>query len=110
MAEQNEHLRYALAQAAGEQPEAQYLLRLFVAGLTPRSDIAIRCVKEICEQYLKGRYELEIVDIYQQPQALRDEQVVVVPTLVKKLPLPLRRLIGDMTNTEKLLVGLSLRA
>lgn len=100
----------ALARAAREGSKETYVLRLFVAGITPKSEKAIRSVKEICEEHLRGRYELEIVDIYQQPEALRQEQVVVAPTLVKKLPLPLRRLIGDMANKEKVLVGLDLRS
>ena len=99
----------ALVQAGKNQAVESYVLRLFVAGITPKSDMAIRSVKDICEEYLKDRYELDIVDIYQQPGMLKEEQVVVAPTLIKKLPLPLRRLIGNMANTEKVLVGLDLR-
>jgi len=100
----------ALARAAREQAQTTYVLRLFVAGITPKSERAIRLVKEICEEHLKGRYELEIIDVYQQPGAVKDEQVIVAPTLVKKLPLPLRQLIGDMANKEKVLVGLDRRS
>ncbi len=99
----------ALERAARKQAEAKYVLRLYVAGVALKSSTAIRSVKDICEQYLKGRYELEIVDIYQQPGAVGKEQVIVAPTLIKKLPLPLRRLIGDMANKEKVLIGLDLR-
>jgi circadian clock protein KaiB len=99
----------ALEQAAQKRRGQKYVLRLYVAGITPKSEQAIRSVKEICEEHLKGRYDLEIVDIYQQPDALKQEQVVVAPTLVKKLPLPLRRLIGDMANKKKVLIGLDLR-
>jgi circadian clock protein KaiB len=98
-----------LTQAAMDRDSARYVLRLYVAGITPRSEAAIRSVTEVCEQHLKGRYELQIVDIYQQPTLVKGEQIVAAPTLIRKLPLPLRRLIGDMANEEKLLVGLDLR-
>ena len=98
-----------IEKAARKQAETKYVLRLYVAGVARKSSSAIRSVTDICEQYLKGRYELEIIDIYQQPDSVRREQVVVAPTLIKKLPLPLRRLIGDMANKEKVLVGLDLR-
>ena len=87
----------------------RYVLRLYVAGLTPRSTKAIANVKEICEKYLQGRYELDVVDIYQQPKLAQGEQIIAAPTLIKKLPLPLRRLIGDMSDTERFLVGIDLR-
>jgi len=87
----------------------KYVLRLYVAGLTPRSTKAIANVKEICEKYLKGRYELEVIDIYQQPKLAHGQQIIAAPTLIKKLPLPLRRLIGDMSDTERFLVGIDLR-
>ena len=99
----------ALAKAAKARAKERYSLRLYVAGITPKSDRAIRAVKELCEQRLKDRYDLEIVDIYQQPGALKEDQIVVAPTLIKKLPLPLRRLIGDMADREKVLVGLDLQ-
>jgi len=97
-----------LAKAAKGRGREHYVLRLFVAGITPRSERAIRSIKEICDRRLAGRYELEIVDVYQQPDAVRKEEIIVAPTLVKKLPLPLRRLIGDMSNEQKVLVGLNL--
>jgi circadian clock protein KaiB len=99
----------AFERAAKQATKQQYLLKLFVAGISPKSERAIRSVKEICEEHLKDRYKLEIIDIYQHPEALNDGEVIAAPTLVKKLPLPLRRLIGDMTNKEKLIVGLDLR-
>src|ERR1700759_4939513 len=77
---------------------ATYLLRLFVTGMTPRSTEAIARIKAICEEYLEGRYELEVVDIYQQPAVAREEQIVATPTLVKKSPPPLRRLVGDFSD------------
>ncbi len=86
-----------------------YVLRLYVAGLTPRSTEAIANVRKICESHLKGRYQLEVVDIYQQPKLAQGEQIIAAPTLVKKLPLPLRRLIGDLSDKERVLIGLDLR-
>jgi circadian clock protein KaiB len=87
----------------------KYVLRLYIAGVTPKSNRAIMNVKKICEENLRGRYELEIIDIYQQPVLSKGEQIIAAPTLLKKLPLPLRRFIGDMSNIEKILVGLDLR-
>lgn len=86
----------------------KYILRLYVTGITPKSQQAIANVKRICEEHLKGRYELEIIDIYQQPALARGEQIVATPTLIKKIPVPLRRFIGDMADTEKILFGLDL--
>jgi circadian clock protein KaiB len=86
-----------------------YILRLYVAGQTPKSIDAITNIKKICEENLKGRYELDVIDLYQQPQLAQGEQIIALPTLIKKLPPPLRRIIGDMSNTELVLVGLDLR-
>jgi circadian clock protein KaiB len=94
--------------AAEKMKDAPYLLRLYVAGMTQRSAEAIRRVTEFCEKYLSDRYELEIVDIYQKPTLMKDEQIIAVPTLVKRLPAPLRRFIGDMHNEENLLFGMDL--
>ena len=87
----------------------RYVLRLYVAGQTPKSVHAITNLKKICEENLKGHYELEVIDLYQQPKLAHGEQIIAVPTLIKKLPLPLRRVIGDMSDTERVLVGLDLR-
>jgi circadian clock protein KaiB len=87
----------------------RYVLRLYVAGQTPKSVDAITNIKKICEENLKGRYVLNVIDLYQQPQLAKGEQIIAMPTLIKKLPLPLRRIIGDMSNTERVLVGLDLR-
>lgn len=87
-----------------------YRLRLFVTGVTPNSTRAIVNTKEFCETYLKGRYELEIVDVYQQQLIAESEQIIALPMLVKKSPLPQRRLIGDMSDTNKILRGLNLAA
>jgi circadian clock protein KaiB len=95
--------------AAARRDRAKYVLRLYVAGMTPKSTQAIANVKRICNEHLAGRYELEVIDIYQQPKLAKGEQIIAAPTLIKKLPLPLRRLIGDMSNTERFLVGIDLK-
>lgn len=87
----------------------QYVLRLYVTGKTPNSLRAIASLKEVCEEYLQGRYHLQVIDIYQQPHLAEGDQIVATPTLIKKLPAPLRRLIGDMSNRERVLVGLDLK-
>jgi circadian clock protein KaiB len=86
----------------------QYKLRLFVTGSTPRSTRAIENMRKICEENLKGQYDLEVIDVYQNPEATRDLQVVATPTLVKILPEPLRRIIGDLSDKERVLAGLNL--
>ena len=93
---------------AGPQEE-RYILKLYITGMTPQSVRALANVKKICEEHLQGRYELDVVDLYQQPQLAKGEQIIAAPTLIKKLPLPLRRIIGDMSKTERVLVGLDLR-
>ena len=87
----------------------KYVLKLYITGMTPRSQQAIANIKKICEEHLAGRYELQIIDVYQQPVLARGEQIIAAPTLIKKLPEPLRRFIGDMSNTERILLGLDLR-
>ncbi len=86
-----------------------YSLRLYVAGMTPRSARAITNIKEICEEHLKGLYALEVIDIYQQPVLAAGDQIIAVPTLLRKLPSPLQRLIGDLSDRERVLVGLDLK-
>ena len=86
-----------------------FVLCLYVAGQTPKSMAAIANLKKICEEYLQGRYLLDVIDLYQQPELAQGEQIIALPTLIKKSPLPLRRIIGDMSNTERVLVGLDLR-
>ncbi len=87
----------------------RYVLRLYVTGMTSKSTQAVLNIKKICEENLKGRYELEVIDIYQQPVLAKDEQIIAAPTLVKKLPFPLRKLIGDMSDKERILLGLDLK-
>jgi circadian clock protein KaiB len=98
-----------LEDALKERQTAHYVLRLYVAGINSISLRAIENLKKICEENLEGRYELEVIDIYQQPVLARGDQIIAVPTLIKQLPLPLRRFIGDLSQTEKILVGLDLR-
>ncbi len=92
------------------QAPAHYFLRLFVTGTTPRSTRAIVNTRRICEEYLPGCYELEIIDIAQHPARAAGEQLIAAPTLIRTLPLPERRFIGDMSQTERLVQGLDLRA
>jgi circadian clock protein KaiB len=87
----------------------EYVLRLYVAGMTPRSRSAIESITNICNEYLEGRYDLEVIDVFQRPVLAREEQIIATPTLVKRLPAPLRRFIGDLSQKEKVLVGLDLR-
>jgi circadian clock protein KaiB len=94
---------------AKELKKEKYVLKLYVTGMTPRSMKAVTNIREICEEHLSGRYELEVVDIFQQPVLAQGEQIIAAPTLIKKLPLPLRRFIGDMSDQEKILIGLDLR-
>ncbi len=96
-------------EAAAARDTACYVLRLYITGSTPHSVRAIVNIRKICEEHLQGRYELEIVDIAQHPTLAEGEQIIAAPTLIKKLPLPLRRFIGDMSHTEKILLGLDLR-
>jgi circadian clock protein KaiB len=92
-------------QATGKE---KYVLRLYVTGMTPKSINAIENTRKICEENLQGRYVLEVIDIYQQPEYAKKEEILAAPTLIKKLPLPLRKFIGDMSDKEKILVGLDL--
>jgi circadian clock protein KaiB len=95
--------------APARRSAKQYVLRLYVAGLTPRSRNAIANITSICEEYLLGRYDLEVIDVFKRPVLAREEQIIATPTLVKKLPAPLRRFIGDLSEKEKVLVGLDVR-
>jgi circadian clock protein KaiB len=99
----------ALDVASLDAKDQQYTLRLYVAGLTPRSQEAIRNITAICDEYLAGRCDLEVIDLYQHPVLAKGEQIIAAPTLIKKLPLPLRKIIGNMADKEKVLVGLDLR-
>ena len=99
----------ALFEDAAQTAEAErYILRLYVTGMTPRSVRAVKNLQAICDEYLKDRYDLEVIDIYQQPVLARGEQIIAAPTLVKKHPLPMRRIVGDMSQRDRVLVGLDL--
>jgi circadian clock protein KaiB len=99
----------AFEEALSKRGSERYVLTLYITGATPQSTQAIIRIKEICEQHLQGRYELEVVDIYQQPELARDAQLLAAPTLIKKLPPPLRRLVGNLTDLQRVLVGLDLQ-
>ncbi len=102
--------QYAAFERALQRSGAeQYRLRLYVTGATSKSLRAIENIKHICEEHLKGRYRLEVVDVYQQPVLAKGEQIVAAPTLIKYLPQPLRKFIGDMADSERILLGLDLR-
>jgi circadian clock protein KaiB len=98
--------RFEEAVAAGT---GKYILKLYITGMTPRSQEAIRNLKKVCQGYLGDNYELEVIDIYQQPTLAEDDQIIAVPTLIKKLPLPLRRLIGDLSREDRIILGLDLK-
>lgn len=101
-------LQAALEAAAAQTGQEQYVLRLVIAGTTHRSNQAVANLKAICDQYLPGRYELEIIDIYQQPELAAGLQVIAAPTLVKKRPLPLRKLVGNLSEVDRILLALGL--
>jgi circadian clock protein KaiB len=100
--------RFKRAEAPPDAQDKRYLLRLYVTGMTPASRRAIERARALCEQHLKGRYELEVIDIYQLPALAKDQQIIATPTLIKVLPTPLRRYIGDLSREEKVLFGLEL--
>jgi circadian clock protein KaiB len=86
-----------------------YSLRLYITGQTPRSAASIRNLREVCDEFLEGRFELQVIDLYQRPEMAKEAQIVAAPTLIKKLPLPLRRLVGDLSNKNEVLLGLDLK-
>lgn len=97
----------AFEQAA--KPAKKVILRLYIAGVSERSTRAIKNAKDICEEHLDGKYELDVIDIFKQPTLAKDDQILAVPTLIKKLPLPLRRFIGDLSDRDVVLVGLDIK-
>jgi circadian clock protein KaiB len=98
--------------AAGESPQSSglYNLRLYVAGQTPKSITALANLKKICEEHLSGRYQIEVIDLLEHPQLAAGDQILAVPTLVRRLPEPLKRIIGNLSDMERVLVGLDLRS
>jgi len=105
---QDDDTRAFEAALAPDRDAAHYRLRLFVSGTTPRSARAIQNIRALCEEKLQNRYELEVIDIYQHPELVKPEQIVVTPTLVRKLPLPVRKIIGDLSDNDRVLVGLDI--
>jgi circadian clock protein KaiB len=97
------------AAAAPRLADKAYRLRLYVAGQTPKSVLAFKNLKRICEEHLQGRYEIEVIDLLESPQLARGDQILALPTLVRRLPEPIKKIIGDLSNTERVLVGLDLR-
>ncbi len=96
--------------ALEEREKGSYVLRLYISGLTPNSQRAIANVRKICNEHLKGRHFLEIIDIYQQPELAGKQQIIAAPTLIKEMPLPLRKFIGDMSKTERILLLLDIKS
>jgi circadian clock protein KaiB len=103
-------LKKALAAAASANHNKKYVLRLYVTGATSSSRRAILNINSICSEHLQGKYNLEVIDIHQKPTLAKDEQIVAAPTLIKQLPLPLRRIIGDLSDRDSVLFGLDLKA
>jgi circadian clock protein KaiB len=99
----------AFEDAASRADQERYVLRLYIAGTTPASSRSVETLRAVCEKHLSGRYELSVVDVFQQPVLAKDEQIIAVPTLLKKLPFPLRRIVGDLSNEQRVLVGLDLK-
>ena len=93
----------------GNTKAEKYLLRLYITGHTPRSLRSVENLRKLCERYLKGRYDLEVIDIYQQPALAKEGQIIAAPTVIKTLPLPLRRLVGDFSDTSRVVLGLDLK-
>lgn len=92
-----------------ESSSETYELRLYVAGQTPKSVTALTNLKKYCEEYLKGRYKIEVIDLLKNPQLAEGDQILAIPTLVRKVPVPIRKIIGDLSNEERVLVGLDIR-
>jgi circadian clock protein KaiB len=105
----NTESKLPIAKPVLEESTQHYLLRLYITGTTPASTRAMEKVRSVCEERLRDRYELEVIDIYQLPALAKDHQIIATPTLVKVLPTPLRRFIGDLSKVEKVLFGLDLR-
>ena len=99
----------AKASKTSEKKSLKYELRLYVAGNTPKSVAALNNLKRYCEEHLKGEYIIEVIDLLQKPQLAEGDQILAIPTLVRKVPVPIRKIIGDLSNEEKVLVGLNIR-
>lgn len=100
----------AFEEALAKNEDGKYVLHLYVAGMGPKSVKAIENIKRICEEHMPGKYQLEVIDIYQYPIFAKNGQIVAAPTLIKELPPPLRKIIGSMSDTERVLVGMDLKS
>lgn len=109
LSDDNNPLTESGEECSNAAPDARYELRLYVAGQTPRSLEAFTNLKKICEEYLKGRYAIEVIDLLENPRLAKGDQILAVPNLVRRLPEPVRKIIGTLANTERVLVGLDLR-
>jgi circadian clock protein KaiB len=98
-----------ISSPTAESPDGLWELRLYVAGQTAKSVLALANLKRLCEEHLAGKYRIEVVDLLKDPQLARGDQILAIPTLVRKLPAPMRKIIGDLSNTDRVLVGLDLR-
>lgn len=105
---QPRHSEEPSATTRTEPGQAVYILRLYITGTTPRSTRAVRNITQLCQQRLAGRYDLEVIDIYQQPARAQSDDIIAVPTLLKKRPLPVQKLLGDLSNEQQLVAGLGL--
>lgn len=99
----------ATASKIANKPKAKWELRLYIAGNTPKSVAALSNLKKYCEEHLKGQYIIEVIDLLKHPQLAEGDQILAIPTLVRKVPVPIRKIIGDLSNEEKVLVGLNIR-
>jgi circadian clock protein KaiB len=99
----------AQTQVSTAEPDAEWVLHLYVAGQTTRSVVALQNLKQLCEEHLKGRYRIEVIDLLANPKRCHDDEILALPTLVRKLPEPIKKIIGDLSNTERVLVGLQLK-
>jgi circadian clock protein KaiB len=106
---ENAHQPESSSPTPGSEPNHIWELRLYVAGQTPKSLTAFENLKKICEEHLAGQYHIEVIDLLEHPQLARGDQIIALPTLVRKLPVPIRKIIGDLSNTERVLVGLDIR-
>ncbi len=93
----------------GESPEERWQLRLYVAGMTPKSLAAFANLRRICEEYLEGKYSIQVIDLMVNPQLAKGDQILAIPTLVRRLPEPVKKIIGDLSDTDRVLVGLDIR-
>ena len=92
------------------KPRKLYSLRLYITGKTPRSSASVRNLRKMCDEHLAGKFELEVIDVYQRPELAKEAQIIAAPTLVRRLPLPLRKLVGDLSNERQVLLGLDIKA